>query len=60
MTRFEQMDLGIRIVLLERLGTGGQEKWIVLAPHGQQRRPLRPEILLEFGIERDVTLVVAE
>jgi hypothetical protein len=38
MTRFEQMDLGIRIVLPERLGAIGQEKWIVLAPHGQQRR----------------------
>src|SRR6516164_1783870 len=60
MTRFEQMDLGIRIVLPERLGTGGQEKRIVLAPHGQQRRPLRTEILLEFGIKRDITLVVAE
>src|SRR5215467_2667567 len=60
MTGFEQMDLGIRIVLPECLGSGGQEKWIVLAPHGQQRRPLGPEILLEFGIERDVALVVAE
>src|SRR5262249_29286383 len=57
---FEQMNLGIWIVLPERLSTGGQEKWIVLAPHGQQRRPLRPEILLEFGIELDITLVVAE
>src|SRR6516164_1257547 len=60
MTRFEQMDLGIWNVLFERLGTGGQKKWIVLAPHGQQRRPLRPEILLEFGIERDIALVIAE
>src|SRR3974390_638518 len=59
MTRFEQMDLGIRIVLPERLGTGGQEKWIVLAPHGQQRRPLRTEIILEFGIERGICLVIA-
>jgi hypothetical protein len=54
------MDLGIRIILPERLGAGGQEKRIVLAPHGQERRPLRPEILLEFGIERDVALVIAE
>ena len=38
MTRVEQMDLGIRIVLPERLGAGGQEKRIVLAPHGQERR----------------------
>src|SRR5215472_795790 len=60
MTRFKQMNLGIRIVLLERLGTDGQEKWVVPAPHRQQRRPPRPEILLEFGIERDITLVVAE
>ena len=60
MTRFEQMDLGIRIVLPECLGADGQEKWIVLAPHGQQRRPLRTEILLEFGLERDIALVVAE
>src|SRR6516162_8205755 len=60
MTRFEQMDLGIRIVLPERLGAGGQEKRIILTPHGQQRRPLRTEILLEFGIKRDITLVVAE
>src|SRR5215471_8776068 len=60
MTGFEQVDLGIRIVLPECLGAGGHEKRIVLAPHGQQRRPLCTEILLEFGIERDITLVVAE
>src|SRR5262249_60398974 len=60
MTRIEQMHLGIRNILPERLGAGGQEKRIVLAPYGQQRRALRPEVLLEFGIERDVTLVVAE
>ena len=35
MTCFEQMDLGIRIVLPECLGAGRQEKRIVLAPHGQ-------------------------
>src|SRR5262249_33540085 len=60
MTRVKQMHLGIRNVLLERLGASGQEKRIVLAPYGQQRRPLRPQVLLEFGIERDIALVVAE
>src|SRR5262249_22245016 len=60
MTRIEQMHLGIRNILPERLGAGGQEKRIVLAPYGQQRRALRPGILLEFGIERDVTLIVAQ
>src|SRR5262249_42710202 len=60
MTRFEQMDLSIRVVLPERLGAGGQEKWIVLAPHGQERRPLRTKIVLELGIESDFGLVVAE
>ena len=60
MTRFEQMDLGIRIVLPECFGASGQEKRIILAPDGEQWRPLRTEILLEFGIERDIALVVAE
>ena len=60
MACFEQMDFGVRIVPSERLGAGGQEKRIVLAPHGQQWRPLCPEIFLEFGIERDIALVVAE
>src|SRR5215475_9694192 len=47
-------------VAFEGLRTGRQEEWIVLAPHRQKRRLVLAKIGLEFGIERDVALVVAE
>src|SRR5262245_21400545 len=44
----------------ERLGTRRQEEGIVLAPDRQERRPVRPEVVLEGWVESDVALVVAE
>src|SRR5262244_3134932 len=50
----------VRYVAFECLRTSRQEKRIVLAPHGEQRRPMRAKIRLELRIQRDVALVVAE
>src|SRR6266567_6439619 len=47
-------------VTLERLGARRQEKRVVLAPSCQKRRLVLAKIGLEFGIQRDVALVVAE
>jgi hypothetical protein len=47
-------------VALERLGTGRQKERIVLAPHREDRRLVRAEVLLKSRVERDVALVVAE
>src|SRR6516225_8974668 len=47
-------------VTLERLGACRQEKRVVLAPSGQERRLVLAKIGLEFGIQGDVALVVAE
>jgi hypothetical protein len=47
-------------VASERLGTARQEEGIVLSPHRQERGLVRPEVLLECRVERDVALVVAE
>src|SRR5215813_7614600 len=49
-----------RDVTFECLRTRRQEERIVLAPHGKKRRLMLAKIGLEFGIERDVALVVAE
>src|SRR5689334_19564641 len=38
----EEADDRAGIIAPERLGTGGQEEWIVLAPYGEERRPARP------------------
>src|SRR5262249_1254571 len=59
MTGFEQVDFGVRMVSLERLRAGGQEKGIVLTPYGEERRPLGGDVFLEFGVERDIALIVA-
>src|SRR5262249_25473002 len=56
----EETYVGVRHVALERLRTGRQEERIVLAPHCQKRRLVFAKISLEFGIQRDVALVVAE
>src|SRR5690242_19134738 len=56
----EQVNLGIRIVALVGVRAGGQEKWIVLAPDREKRRPAGADVVLEFGIERDIALIIAE
>jgi hypothetical protein len=56
----EQMDFGIRVVSFEGLGAGRQEERIVLAPYREKLGPPGADVLLEFGIERDIALVVAE
>src|SRR4029077_14212181 len=56
----EQVDLGVRIVAFEGLGPGGQEERVVLAPNRKKRRLPGADVFLEFGIERDIALVVAE
>lgn len=58
-SRLEEADDGTRDVVLERLGALRQEERIVLAPRGQQRRLVGPEVLL-YRIERYVAFVVAE
>src|SRR5262249_21252819 len=60
MTGVEKVDFRVRMVALECLRTGRQEERIVLAPYGEKRRPLGADVFLEFGIERDVTLIIAE
>ena len=60
MTGLEQVDLGVRMVALERLRAGRQEERIVLAPYGEKWRPPGADVFLEFGIERDIALIVAK
>src|SRR5262245_48743012 len=48
------------VVAFERLGTGREEERIVLAPHSQETRLMRAEILLESWVQRDVALVITE
>src|SRR6516165_7002603 len=56
----QKLHFGVRDVAFEGLRTRRQEEWVVLAPHGQKRRLVFAEVTLEFWIERDVGLVVAE
>src|SRR5262245_66681838 len=56
----EEAHVSVGNVALERLGALRQEKRIVLAPSGEKRRLVLAKMGLEFGIERDVALVVAE
>ncbi len=60
MPSIKQMDLGLWIVALERLRARRQEERIVLSPHREKRRPRHSEVVLEFRVEGDVALVVAE
>ncbi len=60
MAGVEQMDFGVRVVVFEGLSAGRQEERIVLAPYREERGPPGPDVLLKFGIERDIALVVAE
>ena len=60
MPGFEEVDLGVWIIPLEGLRPGRQEERIVLAPYRKDRRTPGAEVVLEFGIERDVALIIAE
>jgi|HubBroStandDraft_6_1064221.scaffolds.fasta_scaffold495628_2 hypothetical protein len=60
MAGIEQMDLGVRIIASKGLGTGGQEKRVILAPNREKRRPPGADVFLEFWIERDIAPVIAE
>src|SRR5262245_11706672 len=59
-TRVEELDRRPGNVASERLGAARQEEGIVLPPYRQEGRLVRPEVVLEGRIERDVALVVAE
>ena len=59
-TGVEEMDFGIGNIAPEGLSTTRQEKRIIPSPHRQEPRLLRPEVILERWIERDVALVVVE
>src|SRR4029077_4747193 len=56
----EEAHVSVWNVTLERLGARRQEKRIVFPPSCQKRRLVLAKIGLEFGIQRDVALVVAE
>src|ERR1700681_2230563 len=60
MAGVKEADDRIGNVAPERLGAGRQKERIVLAPHREEGRLVRAEIVLESRIERDVALVVAE
>src|SRR5215831_4164991 len=60
MTSIEQVDFGVGVVAFESLRASRQKEGIVLAPHRKKRRPLCTKVLLEFGVARDVALIVAE
>src|SRR5215472_14563768 len=60
MASVEEPYLSVAVVALERLGTRGQEKRVVLAPHREQRRPVRAEVVVELRIQRDIAGVVEE
>src|SRR6185312_6829510 len=47
-------------VAFESFRTCRQEKWVVLAPDGEERRLMSAEVLLEGRIQGNVALVVAE
>ena len=56
----EEMNSRTGNVAFERLGTYRQKKRIVLSPCRKEAWFMRPKIILESWIERDVALVVAE
>ena len=57
-TRVVEMHLSVGVVALEHFSARGQEKWIIFAPDSQQGWLLYAEILLELGIERNITGIV--
>src|SRR5215472_2625200 len=56
----EQSDVCAGDITLEGLSARRQEKWVVAAPDGQQRRLALPKVFLKPGIKLDVGRVVEE
>ena len=59
-TRIEQMEVQRFQVALVRLGPGGREDFVVLAPHDQHRRLVLAEVLLPARIQRWVAAIAEE
>jgi len=59
-TGVEEMDFGIGNIAHECVSATRQEKRIILSPHRQEPRLVRPEVVLERRVQRHVVLVVAE
>ena len=49
-----EVNLGIGYIALERIGTSGDERRVVLTPYGKQWWLIVAQVLLELGIEGDV------
>src|SRR5262245_8087468 len=60
MARVEEVDDGARNVAPERLRARRQEERVVLAPHREQGRPVRTEVLVELRVQRNIAGVVEE
>jgi hypothetical protein len=58
MTGGVEVDLCLRVVAPERLGSCRYKKWIVLAPNRQQRWRMLSEVSLELWIESDIARIV--
>src|SRR5437667_4192128 len=58
--RVEELDYRTGNVASERLSAARQEEGVVPSPHRQEAGLVRPEVILECRVERDVALVVAE
>src|SRR5205823_9930528 len=59
-TSIQQMDLAVWQILLERLCPVGSKDGIILAPHGQERRLMLPEVLLPLCIALQIGAIVFE
>src|SRR5678809_1226222 len=58
MPGIEELHLRTRIVPLERHGSGWEKERIGFAPDGERGWPVQAEVLLELGIQLDVTCIV--
>src|SRR5439155_25052119 len=58
--RVEELDYRTGNVASERLSAARQEEGVVPSPHRQEAGLVRPEVIWECRVERDVALVVAE
>ena len=59
-TGIQQMHLAMRQILLERLCATWAKDRIILAPDGQQRRLVLPEIRMPLGIALRIGPIVLE
>ena len=57
-TGIEEFHDGVRQVLFECPGAGGQEERVLITPNGQERRLLIAEILLKFRVQRHIAGIV--